>query len=148
MFENYVTWNNIISKLTSAISSQTWVIIVDNGAIFPSTFPYLITVEQKQGESTVVREIMKATAKSDNVITVERAVESCISDDTESPKTLQQVAHNFNAWSLVSIQMTAGTLKDLQDELVAQSGRIWDAENEIEDLNDLIVQLENDIADL
>jgi predicted nucleic acid-binding Zn-ribbon protein len=44
--------------------------------------------------------------------------------------------------------MTAWTLKDVQDEINAQSGRIATAEDEIVDLNDFIVQLENDIADL
>lgn len=148
MFECYNTENNVVSYLTAAVSSLSSVILVNDWSIFPTTFPYLLTVEQKENDVTVVREIMKATAKSGNTITVVRAVESCISDESQSPKIFEQVAHNFKEKSIVSISMTAWTLKDVQDEINAQSGRIATAENEIVDLNDFIVQLENDIADL
>jgi hypothetical protein len=50
---------------------------------------------------------MKATAKSGNTITVVRAVESCIGDDSQNPKTFEQISHNFKEKSMVSISMTA-----------------------------------------
>lgn len=144
----YKTANNAVSFLTSATSSISNQIIVNDWWVFPSVFPYLLTVEQQNWWETIVREIMKATAKSWNTITVERAVESCVSDDTTTPKVFVQIAQNFEANSIVSLSMTAWTLKDVQDEIVAQSWRIQDAEDEITDLNALIVKLEWDIADL
>lgn len=148
MFQNYKTENNVVSTLEWAVSSLSTTIVVHDSELFPSSFPYLLTVEQKQGDDVVVREIMKATAKNWTSITVERAVEPCISDETESPKVLTQVAHNFKTWSSVWISMTAWILKDVNDEIISQSERISESENEIVELNDYITQLENDIADL
>lgn len=144
----YKTANNIVSFLVSAISSNSTNIIVNDGWIFPSSFPYLLTIEQQLNGETIVREIVKATARSWNTITIERAVESCVWDDTASPKTISQVAHNFEANSVVSLVMTAWTLKDLQDEMTSQSWRIADAENEITTLTWLIQTLEDDIHNL
>ena len=148
MFINYKTWNNITSNLTNAISSQTTVIAVNDWSIFPNTFPYLLTVEERQEGVVITREIMKATAKSWNNITVTRAVESCISNDSESPKVLQQAPHNFKTNSSVTIAMTAWTLKDVQDEIISQDWRISTAENDIIDLNNYIDTLEYDIQNL
>ena len=144
----YKTANNIVSFLVSAISSNSTNIIVNDGWIFPSSFPYLLTIEQQLNGETVVREIVKAVDKLWDTIEVERAVESCISDDTAKPKTMSQVAHNFEANSIVSLTMTAWTLKDVQDEMTSQSWRIADAENEIIALTWLIQTLEDDIQNL
>ena len=144
----YKTANNIVSFLVSAISSNTTNMIVNDGWIFPSSFAYLVTVELQLNGETIIREIVKATAKSWNTITIERAVESCVSDDTASPKTYSQVAHNFEANSVVSLVMTAWTLEDVQDEMTSQSWRIADAENEITTLTWLIQTLEDDIHNL
>ena len=144
----YKTANNIVSFLVSAISSNSTNMIVNDGWIFPSSFPYLLTIEQQLNGETTVREIVKATARSWNTITIERAVESCVWDDTASPKTISQVAHNFEANSIVSLVMTAWTLKDVQDEMTSQSWRIGDAETEIVNLTSLILTLEDDIHNL
>ena len=144
----YKTANNIVSFLVSAISSNSTNMIVNDGWIFPSTFPYLLTIEQQLNGETTVREIVKATARSWNTITIERAVESCVWNDTASPKTISQVAHNFEANSVVSLVMTAWTLKDVQDEMTSQSWRIGDAETEIVNLTSLILTLEDDIHNL
>lgn len=144
----YKTANNVTSYLSSSISANTTTIIVNDWNIFPSTFPYLLTIEKQLNGQTVVREIVKVTARTWNTMTVVRAVESCVSDDTASPKTLTQVAHNFDANALVSLNMTAGTLKDVQDEITSQSGRISTAENNITALTWLITTLEQDIGNL
>ena len=61
---------------------------------------------------------------------------------------MSQIAHNFEAGAVVSLVMTAWTLKDVQDEMDSQSWRISDAEDEIDELTDLINTLEDDIANL
>ena len=144
----YKTANNVTSYLSSSISANTTTIIVNDWNIFPSTFPYLLTIEKQLNGQTVVREIVRVTSRTWNTMTVVRAVESCVSDDTASPKTLTQVAHNFDANALVSLNMTAGTLKDVQDEITSQSGRISTAENNITALTWLITTLEQDIGNL
>lgn len=144
----YETANNVSSYLVSAISSSSTSMIVNDWWIFPSSFPYVLTIEQQMNGKTVVREIVKATAVSWNIITIERAVEPCVSDDTANPKTISQVAHSFEANSVVSLSMTAWTLKDVQDELDSQSWRISDAEDNITALTWLIQTLEDDIQNL
>lgn len=144
----YKTANNVVSFLTSALSSSWLSMIVNDWWIFPSSFPYLITIEQKTNWQTTVREIVKATAKAWNTITIERAVESCISDDTANPKSFSQVPHSFEANSIVSISTTAGFLSDCQEWINSLSERISDAEWEISDLTLLIQTLESDIWNL
>lgn len=144
----YKTANNIVSYLVSAISSSSTSIIVNDWNIFPSSFPYLLTIEQQLNGETVTREIVKVTAKSGSTLTVERAVESCISDDTANPKTYSQVAHSFDANAIVSLEMTSGTLQDAQNAITDNANAIADANQDITDLVALIQTLEDDISNL
>ena len=144
----YKTANNIVSYLVSAISSSSTSIIVNDWSIFPSSFPYLLTIEQQLNGETVTREIVKVTAKAWSTLTVERAVESCISDDTANPKTYSQVAHSFDANAIVSLEMTAGTLQDAQNGITDNANAISDANQDITDLIWLINTLEEDIENL
>lgn len=144
----YKTANNVTSSLVSSISWSTTTIIVNDWNIFPSTFPYILTIEQKLNGQTVVREIVKVTARTWNTMTVVRAVESCVSDDTASPKTLTQVAHNFNANALVSLNMTAWVLQDCQQWITDNANDISDANDAIDDINHRIQQIEADIGNL
>lgn len=144
----YKTANNIVSYLVSAISSSSTSIIVNDWSIFPSTFPYLLTIEQQLNGETVTREIVKVTAKSGSTLTVERAVESCISDDTANPKTYSQVAHSFDANAVVSLEMTSGTLQDAQSGITDNANNIASANQDITDLINLIQTLEDDISNL
>ena len=144
------TWykmaNNIVSFLVSSISSNTTNIIVNDWWIFPSEFPFMITVEQKMNWQTTVREIMKATARSGNTITVERASEPCVWDDTASPKTISQIAHSFDANSVVSLVMTAGTLADTQQGIDDNTAEITATNQDIATLSDRIDNIEEDIS--
>ena len=144
----YKTANNIVSYLVSAISTSSTSIIVNDWSIFPSSFPYLLTIEQQLNGETVTREIVKVTAKSGSTLTVERAVESCISDDTANPKTYSQVAHSFDANAVVSLEMTSGTLQDAQNAITDNANAIADANQDITDLVALIQTLEDDISNL
>lgn len=144
----YKTANNIVSYLMSAISSTSTSIIVHDWSIFPSTFPYLLTIEQQLNGETVTREIVKATAISWDIITVERAFESCITDDTAKPKVYEQVAHSFEWNAIVSLSLTAWMLQDVQQWITDNAGAINDADQEITDLTTLIQTLEDDIANL
>lgn len=144
----YKTANNIVSYLVSAISSSSTSIIVNDWNIFPSTFPYLLTIEQQLNGETVTREIVKVTDKTWSTLTVERAVESCISDDTANPKTYSQIAHSFDANAVVSLEMTAGTLQDAQNGITDNASNIASANQDITDLIWLIQTLEDDISNL
>lgn len=54
-FIKYETANNVSSYLVSAISSNSTSVIVNDGWIFPSSFPYMITIEQQLNGQTVIR---------------------------------------------------------------------------------------------
>lgn len=144
----YKTANNIISYLVSSISPTSTSMIVNDWNIFPSSFPYLLTLEQQSNWQTVKREIVKVTAKNWSTLTIERAVEWCVSDDTESPKTYSQVARSFEANTVVSLSMTAGTLQDINTWIAEDAQAISDANQQVTDLINLIQTLENDISNL
>lgn len=144
----YKTANNVTSFLSSAISSGSWSLIVNDWWIFPSTFPYLLTLESQLNGETTTREIVKVTAKDWNTLTIERAVEECVSDDTANPKTFSQLAHSFEAWSVVSLCFTAWTYDDLKNWIIDQANRITATNNEITTLTGLINNLEDDIHNL
>lgn len=142
----YETANNVSSYLVSAISSSSTSMIVNDWWIFPSSFPYVLTIEQQMNGKTVVREIVKVTAKNSNTLTIERAVEPCVADDTANPKTISQVAHSFEANSVVSLSMTAWTLQDCQTGITDNAGEITQTNQDITDLSDRIDNIEEDIT--
>lgn len=144
----YKMANNVVSSLASAISWTSTSIIVNDWWIFPSEFPYLLTIEQQSEWRTIVREIVKATAKNWNTITIERAVEGCVSDDTQVPKVYSQAPHSFETNSIVSLSMTAWTLQDAQNGITDNANTISAANDEIDTLIWLINTLEEDIWNL
>ena len=144
----YKMANNVVSYLTSTISWNSTNIIVNDWWIFPDSFPYLLTIEQKSNWQTIIREIVKATAKIWNTISIQRAVESCVANDTVSPKTLTQTPHSFESGSIVSLSMTAWTLQDVQNWITDNASEISQANDDIDTLIWLIATLEEDIANL
>jgi hypothetical protein len=70
-------------------------------------------------------------------LTVERAVEQCVSNDTATPKIMQQDAHIFYAWDVIWLTATAWLLSNLYS--------IWDdvnsLQNDIQDIVDFISSL-------
>lgn len=144
----YKTANNVVSFLTSAISSSSTNMIVNDWWIFPTSFPYLLTIEQRTNWQTTVREIVKATAKTWNTITIERAVESCILDDSANPKSFSQVAHSFEANSIVSLSMTAWIMQDCQAWITDNTNAIANANDLLDTMWNLIDQIEQDLWNL
>lgn len=146
-YVKYVSANNIKSYLVSAISSSSSAIIVNDWSIFPSSFPYQLTIEQYNSDwIVVVREIATATAKDWNTISITRATESCVSDESANPKVLSQVAHSFNADSVVSLSMTAWMLQDVQEWRTDLDNKITDLNNQNDALSDRIDNIEEDIS--
>ena len=145
-FIKYKMANNVVSYLVSAISATSTQIIVNDGSIFPSTFPYMLTIEQQANWVAIIREIVKATAISWNTITIERAQEYCVWDDGSSPKTMQKVAHAFTANSVVSMSMTAWILADAQQGISDNADEITTTNGVISNLSDRIDNIEEDIS--
>lgn len=137
MVEVYATANNVSSTLTNSIWAATTTIAVNDIDIFPTEFPFICTIEHFDEDwNCITREIVKATW-SDIwawTLTVQRAVEQCVSNDTATPKIMQQDAHIFYAWDVIWLTATAWLFANLY--WVAQD--VIDLENEIQDILDFI----------
>ena len=102
-----------ISIASTSMTCTTW-----EGARFPSTFPFYLTLEQLNSWSTlefkpvVLREIVKVTNRVWDVFTIARASQSCLNSDTDT--TPSATAHAFNAWDLISLRVTAGDITDIK----------------------------------
>ena len=120
-FVNYKTENNAFSYLAIALSSDATTIQVNDWDIFPTSWPFILTIEHYDDDwNCVKREIVKATARDGNTLTIVRAFEECVADDTANPKTLQQSPFNFVAWDSVSLTLTAELVTDIQNEITRQ----------------------------
>lgn len=148
-FVNYKTENNSFSYLAIALSSDSTTIQVNDWDIFPATWPFILTIEHYDDSNNCVkREIVKATARDNNTITVVRAFEQCVADDTANPKTLQQSPFNFVAGDSVSLTLTSELVTDLQNEITRQLNNLETAqtcittdEQRISDIEDFINNL-------
>lgn len=148
-FVNYKTENNSFSYLAIALSSDSTTIQVNDWDIFPATWPFILTIEHYDDSNNCVkREIVKATERDNNTITVVRAFEECVADDTANPKTLQQSPFNFVAGDSVSLTLTSELVTDLQNEITRQLNNLETAqscittdEQRISDIEDFINNL-------
>ena len=119
-FVKYQNTNNADSSLIAWISaSATTIMIVDwDQNLFPSSFPFLLTLEKLDSDWNVIaREIVKATAWNQNSFTVVRWAWTCVQDDTASNRVQWSAKHSFSAWDKISLYFTSEQVKDIQDEL-------------------------------
>lgn len=143
VFANYQTENNASSYLTTALSATWTTIIVNDGDIYPSTFPFLLTLEHYNDDGNVVkREIVKCVARDGNNMEVVRAVETCVADDTANPKTLQQNSWTFVAWDSVWLTITSWLIDDMQNEIERQANDLIEAQGLIDCANCRISEVE------
>ena len=148
-FVNYKTENNVYSYLAIALSSDATTMQVNDGDIFPASWPFILTIEHYDDDwNCVKREIVKWTARDNNTITIVRAFEECVADDTANPKTLQQSPFNFVAWDSVSLTLTSELVTDIQNEITRQLDNLETAqecintdEQRISDIEDFINNL-------
>ena len=121
VFVNYKSENNVYSYLAIALSADATTMQVNDWDIFPSQFPFIVTLEHYDDDwNCVKREIVKCTDRDWNTITIVRWFETCVADDTSNPKTLQQSPFNFVAGDSVSVTLTSWFITDIQDEITRQ----------------------------
>lgn len=141
-FVNYKTENNVYSYLSMALSADATVMQVNDWDIFPASWPFILTLEHYDDDwNCVKREIVKGTARDNNTITIVRAFEQCVADDTANPKTLQQAPYNFVAWDSVSLTLTSELITDIQNE-------VWRQLNNLETAQACITADEQRISDI
>lgn len=149
VFVNYKSENNVYSYLAIALGADATTMQVNDWDIFPSQFPFLVTLEHYDDDWNVVkREIVKCTDRDWNVITIVRWFESCVADDTSNPKTLQQAHFNFVAGDSVSLTLTSWFITDIQDEITRQLNNLNTAQACINTDNQRLTDIENFINNL
>lgn len=119
-YENYKNTNNAQWELLVWISASATSIILKTGqgGLFPSTFPFLLKLEQFESWVVTKREIVKATGRAGDTITIVRSQGYCTSTDTDLTQTNTAFAFNPIAWPCTVTQtVTAEQIKDIQDEL-------------------------------
>ena len=149
VFVNYKSENNVYSYLAIALGADATTMQVNDWDIFPSQFPFLVTLEHYDDDWNVVkREIVKCTDRDWNVITIVRWFETCVADDTSNPKTLQQAHFNFVAGDSVSLTLTSWFITDIQDEITRQLNNLNTAQACINLDNQRLTDIENFINNL
>jgi len=119
-FQKFKWDNNARSQLAAGIwaSALSMIVTTWEGALFPATWDFLLTLEQYDSNSEVVkREIVKATARSTDTFTIVRSQGVSVQDDTASPKTNWTTARSFDEDDYVSLYITEEQLDDIQDEI-------------------------------
>lgn len=145
-FVNYKTENNVYSYLAIALSSDATTMQVNDGDIFPASWPFILTIEHYDDDwNCVKREIVKWTARDNNTITIVRAFEECVADDTANPKTLQQSPFNFVAWDSVSLTLTSELITDIQNEITRQNNQYSATDSCLQDMENRMDQIETDL---
>lgn len=148
-FVNYKTENNSFSYLAIALSSDSTTIQVNDWDIFPATWPFILTIEHYDDSNNCVkREIVKATERDNNTITVVRAFEECVADDTANPKTLQQSPFNFVAGDSVSLTLTSELITDIQNEITRQKNNLETAQSCLDTTSSRLSDIEDFINNL
>ena len=144
VFVNYKSENNVYSYLSIALGADATTMQVNDWDIFPSQFPFIVTLEHYDDDwNCVKREIVKCTDRDWSVITIERWFETCVADDTSNPKILQQAHFNFVAGDSVSLTLTSEFVTDIQEEITRQLNSLNTAQSCIDDASCRLTQIEN-----
>lgn len=116
-FQNYKAKNNVSTTLLAGISSSATTIIVATwaGDLFPSTFPFELTLEQFTWTNVTKREIVKCTARSWDTLTVTRSAGYCPASYTALTQT--NTAFSFLSGDTVSLRVTANIIEDINTEV-------------------------------
>lgn len=122
-FENFVPSNNAQGQLIAGISAWagTMILQTGQGARFPSTFPYLCEIKQVDTIApfaVLKREIVRVTGRTGDTLTIVRSAGTCLPDDTSN--TPGTTAFSFSTGDIVTLTVTAETIKDIQDELMTK----------------------------
>jgi len=120
VFVKFRNTNNASSTLIADISASATALLIKDWdqSLFPTNFPFLLTLEHLDpDENVILREIVKVTWSNQNSFTVERSAGVCVQDDTASNRSQDNTAHAFYSWDKVSLYWTAEQVRDIQERL-------------------------------
>jgi len=119
------TKNNVETSLKADLADSwesTIIIKTWEWALFPTTGPFRVTIEQFLTISWITyvkkREVIEITSRTWDILTIwTRAIESCVQDETLNPKVQTSIAQDFNWWDKISIYTTAWKEEEQDTEL-------------------------------
>ena len=116
-FNKYQTANNAKGALDVGMSAGATTLILETwqGALFPSAYPYFLTIEEYTSWAVTKREIVKVTNKSTDTFTIVRSSGTCPPDDTTF--TQGTTAFAFSDGAVVRMSNSAEITADMQDEI-------------------------------
>lgn len=114
--------NNGQSLLASTITNSDTIIVCTTWewSLFPTSGTPLVLEQFNTSNQVTKREIVNLTGRTGDTLTITRAYEACVQDDTASIKTSTQNALSFDLWDgvvKISQYMTKKILDDIQAEL-------------------------------
>lgn len=116
--------NNAQAPIKTAISAGSTTLVLDDGlgALFPVA-PFRLTLEKFTDGKVVKREIIDCTARSNDILTIVRAVEPCpMAWDSASHV---QTAYSFDAGDIVSLNLTAKQIEDINAAIDTKLNDDW-----------------------
>jgi len=88
-------------------------------ALFPSTFPFLLTLEARTAGVVTKREIVKCTNRSSDTFTIVRSAGTCPSDDSVSTQTTTAFSFDPSSETVtIKLNPVGEIIEDINDELV------------------------------
>lgn len=115
---------------------QTWASVgtvilsckLGSATLFPTSFPFYITVENIVEGAIMKREIMRVNYRSNETFYVTRWAWFCPSSDTATSQT--NTPQTFTTWDVISLYLVNENLQDIASELIALwAVSIWPATN-------------------
>jgi len=117
---NYQSKNNAQSTIFWWIGAWATSVIVKTWewALFPSTFPALLTLEHYDtiwtNQVVTKREIVKMTNRVWDVCTIVRGFWTCVQDDSANPKVQGNTALSFVDWDVISNYFVVEDVEDIK----------------------------------
>lgn len=125
VFQNYKWTENAETTFDWDVSasSTTWIVHPWEWALYPTTFPFLLTGEKYSATETpqvIGREIVKVTGSpAADQFTVVRQFAPCVQNDTLDPKVQSNGPQTFLSGDKISLYKTAVDDEDMKNELVS-----------------------------
>jgi len=101
-------YNNARTQCVWGYGASDTSIVVNTGeaALFPTVFPFDLTFEHYESWVVTKREIITVTNITGDILTITRASETCVQDESASPKVRANNAYSFADWDFLSQYIT------------------------------------------
>jgi hypothetical protein len=127
-YESYKASNNAQWQPVGALSagSTTLILTTGQGARFPSVYPYLLNIEERNATSPFAvtkREMVKVTNRVWDTFTIVRSAGTCLPDDSSNTQWTTAFSFSNPSRTTVTHGITAEVVDDINTELALKLTR-------------------------